>query len=234
MRVLRISHSAVVGAWRERESVIRRLGVHIRLLSARSWNEGGADVPLVPEPNENVAAAGTLGRHPILFVYDPRPIWREMGRHWDVIDIHEEPYALSTAEILFIRWLRRQRAPFVLYSAQNIFKRYPIPFRWFERGALGSAAALSVCNTDAARIARRKGLAGREVYIPLGVDTNRFSPNPVDAAPSMSVRVGYVGRLEPHKGVHVLLEAAARDSRLCVRIAGGGSSEHALRHRARA
>ena len=233
MRVLRISHSAVVSAWRERESVIRQLGVRVELLSARRWNEGGAGVPLVPEVDEHVIGVRTLGSHPILFLYDPRPIWRHLGERWDVIDIHEEPYALSTAEILLLRWLRRQRAPFVLYSAQNIYKRYPVPFRWLERWALAHAAAVSVCNSDAARIARRKGLLGLAAYIPLGLDTSRYAPAILnDATPRHQFTVGYVGRLESHKGVDVLLEAVAAVPEWRVEIAGGGPGATALHRRA--
>ena len=157
----------------------------------------------------------------------------QLGRHWDVIDIHEEPYALCTTEILVLRWLRRQRAPFVLYSAQNIFKRYPGPFRWMERWALRNAAALSVCNEDAARIAVRKGFIGRIAHIPLGLDTSRFSPSSDETAEVReNLVVGYVGRLEAHKGVKVLLDAIAGDDSMRVRIAGGGPEEDDLRRRA--
>ena len=44
MRVLRIFHSAVVDAWRERERHLRALGADVDLLTARRWNEGGSDV----------------------------------------------------------------------------------------------------------------------------------------------------------------------------------------------
>ena len=46
MRVLRVSHSAVVDAWRERERELRALGHDVRTLSARAWDEGGRRVPL--------------------------------------------------------------------------------------------------------------------------------------------------------------------------------------------
>ena len=232
MRVLRISHSAVVGAWRERETVLRRMGLDVRLLCAHVWNEGGGNVRLQPDRDENVAGVRTFGAHPILFLYDPRPIWRELGRDWDVIDIHEEPYALATAEILLLRWLRRQRAPFVLYSAQNINKRYPPPFRWFEKWALRRVAGLSACNSDAIRIARGKGLLGIAAYIPLGVDTARFRPRRADERDPGEFVVGYVGRLESHKGVSVLLDAVGGDKRILLRIAGGGPNERLLQQRA--
>ena len=229
MRVLRVSHSAVVDAWRDRERALRRAGVDVALLSARRWNEGGTDVPLVPRPDEAVEGVRTWGRHPALFVYDPRPIWRALGSVWDVIDIHEEPFALATAEILLLRRLRRHRPPYVLYSAQNIAKRYPPPFRWTERSSLRHAGGISVCNSGAAEIVRRKGFPGRPALIGLGVDRTRFHPG--DGNPGRTGErpvVGYVGRLERHKGVDVLLRAIAADPSTAARIGGAGSEATAL------
>jgi len=236
VRVLRVSHSAVVDAWRERERAIARRGHDVVTLSARRWDEGGATVDLEPRQGESVTGVASIGSHPALFVYDPRPLWRALGEEWDVIDIHEEPFALSTAEILLLRALRRQRAPYALYSAQNIRKRYPVPFRWFERWSLRHAAALSVCNTEAGRICEDKGFPGAARVIPLGLDTRHFSPavdhraasSPADAG---HIIVGYVGRLAPHKGVSVLLDAIANDERLTLRLAGAGPQEAELRAR---
>ncbi len=227
MRVLRIFHSAVVDAWRERERQLRLAGTDVDLLTARRWNEGGADVRLVARPGEPVEGLRTWGRHPALFVYSPWRLWRAMGRSYDVIDIHEEPFALATAEILLLRRLRGQRAPYVLYSAQNIDKRYPVPFRWLERWALRHAAGISVCNSEAGRICERKGLPGRATLIPLGVDVSAFSPAEPSRTPGDVV--GYVGRLAPHKGVDVLLRAVAPLETVTVRIAGAGPDEGRLR-----
>ena len=232
MRILRISHSGVVDAWRERERAVRRHGHEVTSVTAQVWDEGGRDTPLRPRPGEDVVGVRTLGRHPALFVYDPRPLWRLLGRSWDVIDLHEEPFALATAEVLAIRRLRGSRAPYCLYSAQNIDKRYPPPFRWFERWALRGAGAVSVCNAAAGRIVARKGLSGRPVLIGLGVDTAHFSPGtPRPPATDRPIEVGYVGRLARHKGIDVLLEAVARKPRLRLRIAGAGPQDGDLRAR---
>jgi glycosyltransferase involved in cell wall biosynthesis/GT2 family glycosyltransferase len=232
MRVLRVSHSAVVDAWRERERALTRSGVDVVLLSARAWDEGGREVVLEPRPGEQVTGVRTWGSHPALFVYDPVAIWRALGRPHDVLDVHEEPFALATAEILALRALRARfggdAAPYVLYSAQNIRKRHPAPFRWFERWSLRGAGAVSVCNDDAGRIVHDRG-ARTVATIPLGVDLDLFSPGPgVRDSPDV-LTVGYAGRLAAHKGVDLLLRAVGDDARLRLLVAGDGPDEDRLR-----
>jgi glycosyltransferase involved in cell wall biosynthesis/GT2 family glycosyltransferase len=235
LRILRIFHSAVVSSWRERERALRRLGVDVELVSAVSWNEGGSVCTFVPDGDTFVRPARTWGRHPALFVYDPRVLWHALGEQWDLVDIHEEPFALATAEVLLIRWLRRQRAPYTVYSAQNLTKRYPLPFRRLERRVLRSASGASVCNTAAGDVLVAKGLPAVPRLIPLGIDTRHFTPTPTARPPARDecLTVGYVGRLEPHKGVHLLLEAVGLSRRLRLRIAGSGSSEADLREQVR-
>lgn len=231
MRVLRISHSGVVDAWRSRERVVRQAGHSVRSVTARAWDEGGSEIQLRPRAGEDVEGIRTWGRHPALFFYDPRPLWRLLGEGWDVLDIHEEPFALATGEILALRALRGVRTPYILYSAQNIDKRYPPPFRWIEWWALRHATAVSVCNVDASRIVARKGLTGRAVVLGLGLDTRRFSPSalPRPRSQSQAVQVGYVGRLEDHKGVDVLLRAVSLDDLLHLDVAGAGPTGEPLR-----
>lgn len=233
LRVLRISHSAVVDAWRERERALERLGAEVTTITAQSWNEGGATVRLKPRADEKVEGVATVGSHPALFLYNPAPLWRALAEEWDVIDIHEEPFALATAEVLALRALRRRRAPYSLYSAQNIRKRYPVPFRWLERWSLRHAAGMSVCNSAAGLICQDKGFPGRARVIPLGIDLRSFRPAAAGShdAQRPSITVGYAGRLAPHKGVDVLLEAIAGDGRLTLRLAGSGPSESDLRQK---
>lgn len=222
MRVLRISHSAAVADWRGRERGLRALGLHIDLLSARRWHAGGAETTLTPGADEQAIPVDTWGRHPALFVYDPRPVWRALAGAYDVIDVHEEPFALATAEVLLLRWLRRNRAPVVLYTAQNLRKRYPPPFRWFERYALRRASGISACNTAAARIAESKGFSGRARVIPLGVDLDTYRPRAASAGPLETIVVGFLGRLVTEKGLYTLLDAATLEPRMRLRIAGDG------------
>ncbi|HEY0260593.1 MAG TPA: glycosyltransferase [Lacisediminihabitans sp.] len=232
MRVLRVAHHAPVSAWRQRERELRLLGVDLTLISAKRWNGGGRIVRLEPGEDTFVRGARTIGTHPSVFLFDPLPIWRALGEGPDLIDLHEEPNALATAEVLTLRWLRRSRAPYVLYSAQNIRKTYPFPFRMFERLSLRGASAAYVCNREAGEILNDKGLAGRAVYLPLGVDLDAFgaADRPPPAAHAV---IGYIGRLEPHKGVDVLLDAIAPHPEWTLRITGDGSERKELTDRAK-
>ncbi|MGH9126368.1 MAG: glycosyltransferase [Acidimicrobiales bacterium] len=213
---LRIYHSGVVTDYRQRDRELLRHGVRVVLVTARRWNEGGGTVTLNPANDRFVVGVGTLGRHPYLFVYDPRPLVRLLrSRHFDVIDAHEEPAALATAEIVLLRRLLQPRARLTMYSAQNIPKRYPLPFRWLERLALRSADAVHCCNQAAADNLRAKGFTGRLSVLGLGVDVANFRPadadQPANAGPTTGgLRVGFVGRLEARKGVWVLLDAMAQ------------------------
>lgn len=226
---MRVAHHAVVDAWRERERMLIARGNSIRLLSARSWNEGGRDIALRPGGDRFVEGVATVGSHPNGFLMDPRPIWRLLRSGPDLIDLHEEPFAIVTAEILLLRALQRNRAPYVLYSAQNIDKRYPIPIRWFERWALRGASAVYVCNREAGEILRRKGLRGPTPLIPLGVDLASLEPDAAKTAPADEPVVGYVGRLEPHKGVEHLVRAVAALPGWRLEITGDGSERDRLR-----
>ncbi len=205
--------------------------MQVSLVTARAWNEGGTVVPFEANGDDFAIGVRTWGQHPNVFVFDPRPLWHRLAEGWDVIDIHEEPCSLATAEILLLRALRAIRTPFVLYSAQNIDKHYPPPFRWIERWAVRHVAAVSVCNQAAGQILRRKGLRGRVVEIPLGVDVGRHTPAARNA-PSEELRIGYVGRLEAHKGIGVLLESMAPRPTWTLAIVGGGPAEPDLRRRA--
>lgn len=210
MRILRVSHSAVVDDWRQRERELIKLGHCVRLLTARRWNEGGRKTELRAGGDRFATGIWTVGRHPNLFLYSPVPLLRALRSQVDVIDIHEEPYSLAAVEILFLRALTRNRAPYAIYSAQNIEKRFPSPFRQLEQWVIKCAAGMSVCNTEAGRIAVRKGLPVTPTVIPLGVDTTRFAPDDYQQAGADDrLRIGYVGRLEAHKGVDVLIRAIA-------------------------
>jgi glycosyltransferase involved in cell wall biosynthesis/ubiquinone/menaquinone biosynthesis C-methylase UbiE len=231
LRVLRIYHSGVVSSWRARDRELRRLGCDVRLLTSQRWNEGGTVVALDEGDDQFVTGVRTVGRHPSLFLYDPIGVWRALrAGTFDVLDIHEEPTSLAAAEVQLLARAARVRTPFALYSAQNIDKRYPVPFRWLERIALRRATAVHTCNDSVGDILRRKGFDGIVCNLGLGIDTEQFSPSR-NLVESDRIRVGYVGRLEQHKGVDVLLDAAAEVGQCMVTVVGDGPDRSRLERR---
>jgi glycosyltransferase involved in cell wall biosynthesis len=219
LSILRIYHSGVVSTWRQRDRELIALGNELRLVCPIRWNEGGRDVVLqLGEDESFVSSSRTIGRHPYGFLFNPLPIWRELRRRSiDVLDVHEEPASLAALEILVLRALSRSHSVVTFYGAQNIEKRFPPPFRWIEQWALKAASGVHVCNEEAGDIFVRKGFRGHVSVIGLGVDVERFSPASEPHA-NRPFTIGYVGRLERHKGVSVVIDALSvvPDARLIV------------------
>src|SRR5438034_58763 len=88
-------------------------------------------------------------------------------------------------------------------AAQNIKKRYPVPFRLFERYCFKRADMILACGTRVAETLRAKGYLGRLRVVPLPVDTNAFCPDPGLRAqgrrllgiPDDQLAIGYAGKL---------------------------------------
>lgn len=227
-RVLRVFHSAVVDDFRARERLLReRHGYDVHLVVPPAWNEGGRLVAATADPAVPVHVVPIRGpRHPGLFWYAAGPLRRALREvRPALVDIHEEPYSLATASVLR---LLPPGVPVCVYTAQNIHKRYPLPFRLLERRALARAAAAYPCSTEAGDVLRAKRFAGGLHVLPLGVPLDD-RPRP---APNGRCRVGFVGRLVPQKGAAHALEAFARtagETDAVFEMIGSGPEEQRLR-----
>ncbi|MGD9793294.1 MAG: glycosyltransferase family 4 protein [Acidimicrobiia bacterium] len=187
---------------------MRAIDIDVTLACARRWNEGGTVVTADLGDDTFVRPVRTVGRHPYRFVYDPIALLKLLWHNdVDIIDVHEEPASLAHAEVRLLALLcGHRRTPMMFYGAQNIAKRYPWPFRLFEQRAFRRCAGTYVCNEEAGKIFRDKGFSGAVRLIGLGVDVTRFTPRSTsDTVGPLSV--GYVGRLEEHKGVRVAIDA---------------------------
>jgi glycosyltransferase involved in cell wall biosynthesis len=233
VRVLRFYHSAVVDEYRERERHLRAdHGYDVHLVCPPEWSEGGSIVRAPASSAFPVHVVPIYGRrHPNLFWYSPRAVKRVVQHvRPDIVDFHEEPFSVAVASALRIVKREAPDARICVYSAQNIFKRYPLPFRWWERTALATASAAYPCSSEAGKVLRAKGFRGDLNVLPLGVSVPATLPSPQSNG---NFRIGFVGRLEEFKGAHVAVDAFARlsvdPSRSTLELVGGGSEEARLR-----
>jgi glycosyltransferase involved in cell wall biosynthesis len=190
------------------------------------WPDSGAERRLSTEAfrvvESPVTRAGDVNRH---VHADGGAIGRLIGEtHAAVLDIHEEPFSAVARQ-----WLRAAPIdlPVVMYSAQNVDKRYPPPFSRYERAANRRVAAFYPCSSQAASVLRGKGFAGSIEILPLGYDDAifRFGEQSLDCD---AVVLALVGRLVPEKGVADAVRALAqvntvRPARLIV--CGDGQEE---------
>lgn len=230
MRVLLASKALVVGAHHDK---LRALGANPDLdllaVAPNRWVEQGrAQLAERPSPlgYEIVYTPLALnGRYHLFWFRRLRQIMR--GFRPDVLHIDEEPYNLATA--IACRDAVRYGVRPVFFAWQNLYRRYPPPFRWLERYVLERADGI-VGSEAAGDVLRRKGHARRIEVIPqFGVDPRVFAPHPQPRAPGRFV-VGYAGRLIEAKGVDILIRAVGSlGGDVTLRLAGTGPAEPDLR-----
>lgn len=149
----------------------------------------------------------------------------------DLLHIEEEPYSAVTFQLaLLAAW---RRIPFVITSFQNLVKTHPIPFRWMQSYVLSRAKAALAGSPATEAMLRARGFAGRVQQVALGIDPALYTPSRDEELVSRlklsGFVAGYVGRLEPVKGLDLLLAAVARLPTLQLVMVGNGLEEERLK-----
>lgn len=150
----------------------------------------------------------------------------------DIIDLENETFNLGSWQTVFYRNRFSPHSKIVLHASQHRFKNYPPPFNWVEKYVLKNSDAILARNAQAVEVLRQKGYRGPAEIITHGVNTDVFRPRQLPELcrklkPAGQPLIGFVGALEEHKGVHLLIEAAAGlDARLL--IVGNGSQKARL------
>lgn len=146
----------------------------------------------------------------------------------DFIYLHQEPYALVTLQVYLANYLTI-RKPISFFTWQNIFKRYPIPFRQMERWILKHTDVMFPGSYSAEAVMREKGYTGRSVLMPSGIDPAIYYPRSNSLKAELSpqeVLIGYVGRIVEQKGLKTLLLALNEIRSLPWRLVLIGSGEY--------
>lgn len=234
MKILMVSKALVVGVYQKKLEELAKLpGVELRVLVPPYWHEQRVGVQRLErrytEGYELVEVPMIFNGHHHVHVY--RHLWRQIRDFRpDILHMDEEPYNLATLQGAVLGRLVGARV--VFFAWQNLYRRYPLPFRVIERLNYRLAAAGIVGNEDAGGVLRRKGYRGPLVTIPqFGVDPSIY--HPPATKPDGPPVIGYAGRLVPEKGVDLLLDAFARlETRARLEIVGSGSERINLEMRA--
>ena len=246
MRIAMLSKAVVIGAYqRKLEELACIPGVELTVLAPTVWRDSRGETRLERRFTQgyrlvetSIAFSGHFHVH-----FYPR-LGRDLALIGpDLLHIDEEPYNVAAWQAM--RWAASDAVPALFFTWQNLLRRYPPPFNWFERHNYRHAAHAIAGNQEAASVLQTKGFARSISVIPqFGVDPALFHPpqrpqrGPYHPARE-GVVVGYAGGLIPEKGVASLLRAVAAcnraterddaDSAVChVLIAGQGPEKAAL------
>lgn len=211
MRVVMLSKALVVGAYqRKAEALAAEPDIELTVIVPPYWREGAQRLPLERSHTRGyeltVAPMLCNGSYHLHWYPTLAGLLRRLRP--ELCHIDEEPYNLATW--LALREARAVGARCLCFTWQNLNRRYPPPFRWFERHVYRHADGMIAGNHDAARVLGAKGYGGPLRVIPqFGVDPDLFRPRERLKSDQRPFTIGYAGRLVREKGLLVLAEALA-------------------------
>lgn len=212
MRVLMISKALVAGtSQRKLEEIAKCPDVELTLVTPPYWqsDDGSKQVlerlytrgykmivtPMALNGNFHLHSYPKLGK-----------IMRELRP--DVVHIDEEPYNYATFHAM--RLSRQIGARALFFTWQNLYRKYPPPFRQFELYCYKHTATAIAGNRDAEEVLRRKGYQGTIHVLPqFGFDTDIYKRNQPRTLrkPEDPFTIGFIGRLKEEKGLTLMVEA---------------------------
>ena len=177
MRVVMVSKALVVGAYQRKAEELAALGVDLTVLIPPAWADSRGR-----QQAERIHTNGyTLRTIPIRFNgnfhlhYYPTLPAELAALRPDILHMDEEPYNVATWHGLAAA--TRLGIAGTFFTWQNLYRRYPLPFRWLELANYRCTPVAIAGNTEGAAVLRRKGYRGEIAVIPqFGVDPAIFRP----------------------------------------------------------
>ena len=194
-----------------------------QVLSPKPWSEYQGQLLGIP-----VWLSGNIALH----IYRSTFIRLLKELEPDFIYVHQEPYAIATAQIYLANSLSINK-PIAFFTWQNILIRYPVIFRQIEELVYRKSSIAFAGSGSAAEILRKKGYQGNCTILPSGIDTDIYASS--DKAKELQnhlreteneVIIGYLGRMVAEKGLKTLLQALHQIQELPWRLIMIGNGEY--------
>ncbi|MBY0315002.1 MAG: glycosyltransferase [Bdellovibrionales bacterium] len=220
-KILTLGHSYCIALNRTvMRELARNTGMSVTVVCPRFFHGDLRDIHVEPEPLGSplrvIAVDVYLSKSIHLFFYNPSQIHQILSQeHFDEAILWEEPYIVSGYQIA--RKLNKVGIPFSFYSCQNIFKKYPFPFRFFESRVFSWAKSLLACGRLVEDTHRAKGFTQPSEVVPFFVDSERFQP--LDPAQKIKLQqekglqpfvIGFMGRWTAEKGCSLFMRVLDR------------------------
>jgi glycosyltransferase involved in cell wall biosynthesis len=218
-----------------------REGLSVDVVTTPADRDGDLDVPLNGFVEQDGARYRFFPRQPPRSWTFSWPLTRWLYRHlgkYDVVHVHA---LFSYPTLAACHACRRRGVPYVLRPAGMLdpwclanarWKKSPYYALLERRNLAGAAAVHATSQAEAANIARL-GFGEKTWVIPLAVDLPDPAPRSEAPPAGAGLRVLYLGRLHPKKGVPVLFRAiaAVRRGGVEVSLIVAGDGDPAYRER---
>lgn len=169
----------------------------------------------------------------------PTMAFEILGEEFDLLHVHGMSPTISDLSVLFGKLKRKPVAVTYHNDAESTLKWRVANLAAKIYGRLAAPvlelADVVICSTRsyAESSIVLPHIRNKLVVIPLGVEPDRFSKNPLDRPDARRVEILFVGQLKDYKGVDVLIRAVAhlrqRGHEVGLRIAGSGPLMAALK-----
>lgn len=249
LKVLWIWHAAVVAEYQKPvQGLAGYPDLDITLMVPRRWPERAGQMvraERLPGARFRLVVARTVFTGFYYIYFFPSLVFHLLRLRPHIIYCYEEAHTLMGALVLLLRRLFMPRTRVLLYAAQNIKKKYPIPFRLFERYGFRNTDMILACGTTVATTLRSKGYSGPLRVVPLPTDTCAFAPDPTRretlrrelGIPQDALMLLYAGKLVEEKGLRTLWrafeEVAGEQEKSYLVLAGGGPLKSEIEEKAR-
>jgi len=222
MKVLMVSKSQVLGAYHGKLRSLAKHGIDLTVITPPRWGTDKLEIRNTVDYKLRVLPCLLSGYTHFHFYTAPiGPI------EADLVHLEEEPWSLVTYQ--FMRRCVSLKKPTVFFTWQNINKKYPPPFAYFERYAFAHAGAAIAGNADAKNILAKRGFSKPVTVIPqFGIDTEIFRKRDVfELRAKLGIAndtfiIGYVGRIVEAKGIADLIHAFSLLPESCTLVLVGG------------